>query len=116
MNATKLDFPDNYFDIIFDFGIIHHIPNWKLCVDEMFRVLKPDGKILLEELSIETFTIGIGNLWRKLLKHPYSNMFTKIEFKDYLILKGFEIQYYEEKNPLGLLRFFTIKAKKNSAF
>src|SRR5271157_6253713 len=29
MDASKLDFPDKTFDAIFDFGIIHHIPNWK---------------------------------------------------------------------------------------
>ena len=29
MDASRLEFPDNYFDAVFDFGIIHHIPNWQ---------------------------------------------------------------------------------------
>ena len=41
MDASKLKFDDNSFDAIFDFGIIHHIPNWKDCIQELGRVLKP---------------------------------------------------------------------------
>jgi ubiquinone/menaquinone biosynthesis C-methylase UbiE len=55
MDASKLDFPDNHFDAVFDFGIIHHIPNWKDCIQELKRVLKPNGEVILEELSIDTF-------------------------------------------------------------
>ncbi|OQX53826.1 MAG: hypothetical protein B5M48_02375 [Candidatus Omnitrophica bacterium 4484_213] len=35
MNASKLAFPDNCFDTVFDFGTIHHIPNWKDCIEEV---------------------------------------------------------------------------------
>jgi ubiquinone/menaquinone biosynthesis C-methylase UbiE len=55
MDASKLDFPDGHFDAVFDFGIIHHIPNWKDCIQELKRVLKPNGEVILEELSIDTF-------------------------------------------------------------
>lgn len=112
MDASKLDFPDNYFDTIFDFGIIHHISNWKDCIKELRRVLKPNGEIILEEVSIETFTLGIGKLWRKILDHPYESMYTSKEFTDYLIQTGFEILNYKEFNPLKLIRYFSLNAVK----
>ena len=112
MDASKLDFPDNYFDTIFDFGIIHHISNWKDCIKELRRVLKPNGEIILEEVSIETFTLGIGKLCRKILDHPYESMYTSKEFTDYLIQTGFEILNYKEFNPLKLIRYFSLNAVK----
>ena len=56
MDASKLDFPNESFDAKFDFGIIHHIPNWKNCIGELRRVLKEGGKLILEELSLDTFS------------------------------------------------------------
>jgi len=112
MDASKLDFPDNCFDAVFDFCIIHHIPNWKDCIEEVKRVLKPKGEFILEEVSIETFTKGIGRLWRKLLDHPYDYMFTPKQFTDYLNQTGFEILNYKELNPLKLIRHFSLNAVK----
>lgn len=31
-----------------------HIPNWKDCIQELYCVLKPNGEVILEELSIDT--------------------------------------------------------------
>src|SRR3989338_4670507 len=39
-DAAKLPFENKQFDAVFDFGIIHHIPNWKDCLKELKRVLK----------------------------------------------------------------------------
>lgn len=110
MDASKLDFPDNYFDVIFDFGIIHHIPNWKDSIQELKRVLKPNGEIILEELSIDTFSGGIGKIWRKILNHPYQDMYTNNQFKQYMTKAGFKIKNYRELNPLKMIRYFTLNA------
>jgi ubiquinone/menaquinone biosynthesis C-methylase UbiE len=42
-NAEILPLPDNCFDHIYSFGVIHHSPSTEAIVDEMFRVLKPGG-------------------------------------------------------------------------
>lgn len=112
MDGSKLDFPDEYFDAVFDFKAIHHIPNWKDCLMEIKRVLKPQGELVLEDLSLETFTTGIGNLWRILLDHPYDLMYTKKSFRDFLNEVGFEIRNYKEFNPLHLIRHFSLNAIK----
>ena len=39
-DATKLNFKNSEFDLVCEFGILHHIKNNKLVVDEMLRVSK----------------------------------------------------------------------------
>jgi SAM-dependent methyltransferase len=54
-----IDFPDNSFDLITVFSTLHHIPNVTFVLKELFRVLKPDGYLLLREP-----VISMGD-WRK---------------------------------------------------
>jgi ubiquinone/menaquinone biosynthesis C-methylase UbiE len=114
MDASRLDFPDNAFDAIFDFGIIHHIPNWRDCISEMNRVLKPGGEAILEELSIDTFRTLPGRAWKVLLDHPYDKMFSKSEFIEGLVAAGFELSSFREYYPLRLFKHFSLVAKKQS--
>lgn len=46
-NGETLPFENNFFDIACSMGVLHHIANPNPMVDEMFRVLKPGGKIIL---------------------------------------------------------------------
>lgn len=109
-DAAQLPFASDTFDAIFDFGIIHHIPNWHDCLKELYRVLKPGGQLILEDLSIETFSTPFGRLLRKLLIHPYNEMFTHDEFVEYLKELGFTIKEHKNYN-LGL-EYFVVIAKK----
>jgi len=42
-DAENLPFPDNYFDLVYSWGIIHHTPNTHVAAKEILRVLKPGG-------------------------------------------------------------------------
>lgn len=42
-DATRLPFPDAYFDCVYSFGVIHHIPDVNAVLAEVARVLKPRG-------------------------------------------------------------------------
>lgn len=44
VNAMEIDFPDNTFDLVYASNLLHHIPDPKLVLQEMHRVLKPGGK------------------------------------------------------------------------
>ena len=44
MDAEKLDFPDDSFDFIWSWGVIHHSSNTKQILREMRRVLRPNGQ------------------------------------------------------------------------
>lgn len=39
----EIPYPENFFDHIYSFGVIHHSPNTEAIVAEMHRVLKPGG-------------------------------------------------------------------------
>lgn len=43
-DAERLDFPDNSFDIVYSWGVIHHSPDTGKAAEEIFRVLKPGGR------------------------------------------------------------------------
>jgi ubiquinone/menaquinone biosynthesis C-methylase UbiE len=46
MNAERISFPDNSFDIVFSHGVLHHSPRVEDIVREIFRVLKPGGNFV----------------------------------------------------------------------
>ncbi|HKQ26599.1 MAG TPA: class I SAM-dependent methyltransferase [Burkholderiales bacterium] len=46
-SATALDFPDDTFDVVYSFGVLHHIPEVARAVAEIKRVLKPGGELLV---------------------------------------------------------------------
>ncbi len=82
-DAAGLIFSDNSFDAVFDFGIIHHIPDWKKALDEIRRVLQCGGWLIMDDLSIESFETNTGKAFRLLSVHPYESMFRTDEFVDY---------------------------------
>jgi ubiquinone/menaquinone biosynthesis C-methylase UbiE len=111
MDASKLAFPDSIFDAIFDFGIIHHIPNWKDCLTELKRVIKKDGELILEELSLDTFSGFPGRFWESLLSHPYEQMFSTDDFIQQLKDVGFTINRFRKSNPMKMIKHFSLTAK-----
>lgn len=55
MDATKLGFNENEFDLVCSFQVIEHIPENRLLtyLTELKRVLKPDGELYLSTLNLE---------------------------------------------------------------
>jgi SAM-dependent methyltransferase len=69
-DVSNLDFPDGSFDLVVDFGIVHHVPNWNDALAEVHRLLAVDGEFLFEDLSVETWERGIGIPFKKITDHP----------------------------------------------
>ena len=56
-DITKLHFSDNEFDIIIANHILEHIPDDKVAMKELYRILKPTGQAILQipySVTIET--------------------------------------------------------------
>ena len=47
MDAMKLDFPDDTFDFVTAFHVVTVVPNPQQLVDEMSRVCKPEGQVVI---------------------------------------------------------------------
>jgi ubiquinone/menaquinone biosynthesis C-methylase UbiE len=111
-NAADLRFPDNEFDAVLGLSVIHHIPNWKDCVNELHRVIKPNGLLIIKELSIETFETPFGRIARHFVSHPYETMLKKNEFLEYVAQQGFELIVCRPHSMLFFLSDFFLVARK----
>jgi SAM-dependent methyltransferase len=48
MDITHIDWEDNFFDLIICNHVLEHIPEDKKAMQELYRVLKPEGKAILQ--------------------------------------------------------------------
>lgn len=49
MDAEKLDYPDEFFDVVIGKAVLHHTIKYPKSADELHRVLKPGGYVLFRE-------------------------------------------------------------------
>lgn len=87
-DVTAISAEDESYDAVFDFGIIHHVPDWPAALREIYRVLKPGGRLFAEEVY-ERFILH--PLWRRLLAHPTENRFDHTRFVNELAGQGFDV-------------------------
>lgn len=76
-NATDIDAADGSYDAVFDFGIVHHVPEWRDAVAEIARVLRPGGRLYSEEI-LASFILH--PVWRRVLAHPTHDRFDASTF------------------------------------
>src|SRR5207245_2589090 len=77
-DATRIAADDATYDAVFDFGIIHHVPQWRDALREIHRVLKPGGRFYAEEV-LDRFIFN--PLVIHLLDHPLSDRFDHDAFR-----------------------------------
>lgn len=46
-DAQDIPFPDNTFDCVCSMGVLHHVPDTQKALDEIHRVLKPGGRLIV---------------------------------------------------------------------
>ena len=112
MDIPLLDFPDARFDAVFNLAELHNYAQWPQGLSEMARVLKPGGLLIMNELTIESFTHGAGPYFKKRTVHPYDKMFTTSELRAALVGNGLEPVHFAVKKPLGFLGYLIIVARK----
>lgn len=87
-DATAIAAPEATYDAVFDFGIIHHIPDWRAALAEVSRVLKPGGRFFAEEMLASFIVHPIA---RRFLDHPQSDRFDAPMFLHALREAGFTV-------------------------
>ena len=88
-DVARIEADDASYDAVFDFGIIHHVPDWRRAVAEVARVLKPGGRFFFEEVTSHAL-----NRWtyRTFLKHPTEDRFSADEFIRELHRQGITVE------------------------
>ena len=75
-DVTAIDAADGTYGAVFDFGIIHHVPDWRAALADIARVLRTGGRFFFEEVTSHAL-----DRWsyRTFLDHPAENRFTSEE-------------------------------------
>jgi ubiquinone/menaquinone biosynthesis C-methylase UbiE len=78
-DVTNTGLPSEHVDVVFIFGILHHVPEWRKGLFEVARVLKPNGIFLVEEVEGP-----LAQLSDKFFgtEHPKEAFFTWEEFTE----------------------------------
>lgn len=98
-DASRMSFPDDYFDAAFQFTVLDHIPDWAGVISEVHRVLKPGGLYSFNEFLLpRSFEGRWGHV-----------VFARREIEVALENSGFTLQSFE--NTKRLPRIF-VRAKK----
>jgi len=66
-NSESLPFPSNCFERVIMVDALHHVMDQRHTAREMYRVLKPGGRIVIEEPDIRTFGVKMIAVAEKLL-------------------------------------------------
>ncbi len=101
-NAEKIDFPDDYFDIIFCWGVFDLCEQEKSLI-EIHRCLKVGGMVLLTGKShsyhhddVEAYTAEVA-VTEKKIKHSFTNYNKMIDFCASIGLELFYERFFERR-------------------
>lgn len=68
---------DESYDAVFDFGIVHHVEDWRTALTEVARVLRPGGRFYFDEVTARALAT---RTYRLLFDHPEHDRFTAAQF------------------------------------
>jgi len=89
MDSQNLQFPDNYFDGVISMATVEFIPDPETMINEMFRVCKKDGHILLGTINRESD-------WGRLYQNPEFQKETSV-FKSANLKSPEDIMKYKKE-------------------
>lgn len=102
--SGKIDYEDNYFDVVICLGVLEHITNPEDVVQDAFRVLKKGGTAIFSVPNSQSPYFYFGNTTGQILEIPRSlkvwkNMFESRGFTTFTIKKDIGPSI-EKKFPL----------------
>jgi ubiquinone/menaquinone biosynthesis C-methylase UbiE len=122
-DAENLPFIDNSFDIVYSNGVLHHSENTERCIQEVYRVLKNNGKAILMLYSRHSATYWL-NLYPKTMLYGLFFKYSEAE-RIGIITEGRPkfgntknpiTRVYSEKQIRRLLKDFRIEGLRKYSF
>jgi ubiquinone/menaquinone biosynthesis C-methylase UbiE len=101
-SAENLPYPTDFFDVVCSMGVLHHTPDTQKAVGEVFRVLKPGGRLIVMFYHRNSAKFRLNLFLRRLLQfrslqqlvnevdgfgNPKGDVYSEKELRD--LLKSF---------------------------
>jgi ubiquinone/menaquinone biosynthesis C-methylase UbiE len=99
-DAAALPFRRAAADAVFGFGFLHHVPDWRAGLREVYRVLRPAGIYYLEEYFPSFYQNAVT---RRLAVHPKFDRFDGRDLREGFAAAGLELRYSFELKRFGIL-------------
>lgn len=104
-DAMALGEPDENFDAVFSFGVIHHLEDWRKGIREIARVLKRGGEFFFEEPLRPVLRNFVTRLFAQ---HPRGGEFDYAEFVNELKLNHLDLVHVKQ---IGNIAIFGVGRK-----
>jgi ubiquinone/menaquinone biosynthesis C-methylase UbiE len=92
-DAEHLPFENDSFDAVYSFGVLHHTPNTQKSIDEVHRVLKPGGRIVIMLYHKSSIHVYLGT--------PLYKISHKLKAGTRSLVEDWVRVYDGAENPLG---------------
>lgn len=89
-NGEKTSFSSGSFDVVFSVNVLHHLRNATQVIDELIRIVSPEGKFVLADFTDEGFKVMDKIHGHEGNKHEVGE-FTLFDAENYLSRKGFKV-------------------------
>ena len=99
-DAVGLPFQADSLDVIFGFGFLHHVPDWRSALAEISRVLKTGGLYYFEELYPGLYQNVIT---KHILLHPEHDRFSSYDLRKGLDKTSLILKHAFELKKMGIL-------------
>jgi len=93
-DAERLSFPNQSFDTIFSINVFHHLKNPIAVLDEIIRLLRSSGKVVISDFNEKGLEIINMCHTHEGRKHDYFKNRLD-EAKNYFVNKGFDVNEFQ---------------------
>jgi ubiquinone/menaquinone biosynthesis C-methylase UbiE len=108
-DSEDLPFEDNKFDMVICTDSFHHYPHPENVLNEIRRVLEPDGMIIIADPYTPTPLRQMVNLYFKLSRSGDVKIYSESDIRNLLENTGFESVKYEQTGPNAFIATAQIK-------
>lgn len=123
MDITNIHFQDNSFDVIYCSHVLEHVPDDRMAMRELYRVLKSGGygvfMVPISRNNKSTFedpTIVDPEQRQKFFLHPNHVRLYSSDFKDRLQEEGFRVKHFNQSDIVDNINATKFGLKDDDVF